>query len=67
MQTVTKYSYIHILHISSTSCVAISSKVAACISQPVAFNGHMSTRVHLIGLRHKPQQKQTHQHLAEVY
>ena len=29
--------------ISSTSQVAILSKVAACISQPVAFKEHLST------------------------
>ena len=35
--------------------------------QPVAFNGHLSTRGRLTGLINKPQQKQTHQHLAVVY
>ena len=52
---------------SSTSRVVISSKVVACTSQPVAFNGHQSTRGHLTGHRNKPQQKQTSQHLAVVY
>ena len=52
---------------SSTSRVVISSKVVACTSQPVAFNGHLSTRGCLTGLRNKPQQKQTCQHLAVVY
>ena len=54
-------------YISSTSRVVISSKVVVCTSQPVAFNGHPSTHGHLIGLRNKPQQKQTCQHLAVVY
>ena len=45
----------------------ISSKVFTCTSQPVAFNGHMSTHERLTGLRNKPQQKQTCQHLAVVY
>ena len=53
--------------ISSTSRVVISSKVVACTSQPVAFNGHPNTRGRLTGLRNKPQQKQTSQHLAVVY
>ena len=52
--------------ISSTSCVVISSKVVACTSQPVVFNGHLSTCGRLTGLRNKPQQKQTCQHLAVV-
>ena len=52
---------------SSTSRVVISSKVVACTSQPVAFNGHPNTRGHLTGLRNKPQQKQTCQHLAVLY
>ena len=39
----------------------------ACTSQPVAFNGHLSTQGCLTGLRNKPQQKLTHQHLAVVY
>ena len=39
----------------------------ACTSQPVAFNGHPSTRGRLTGLRNKPQRKQTCQHLAVVY
>ena len=47
--------------------MVISSRVVACTSQPVAFNGHPSTRVRLTGLRNKPQQKQTCQHLAVVY
>ena len=47
--------------------MVISSRVVACTSQPVAFNGHPSTRGCLIGLRNKPQQKQTCQHLAVVY
>ena len=44
--------------ISSTSQVAISSKLAASTSQPVVFNGHLSTRGHLTGLKNKSQQKQ---------
>ena len=32
--------------ISSTSCMVISSRVVACTSQPVAFNGHPSTCGH---------------------
>ena len=36
-------------------------------SQPVAFSGHPTTRGRLTGLRNKPQQKQTCQHLAVVY
>ena len=47
--------------------MVISSKVVACTSRPVAFNGHMSTCGHLTGLRNNPQQKQTCQHLAVVY
>ena len=47
--------------------MVISRRVVACTSQPVAFNGHTSTRGHLTGLRNKPQQKQTCQHLAVVY
>ena len=47
--------------------MVISSKVVACTSRPVAVNGHMSTCGHLTGLRNKPQQKQTCQHLAVVY
>ena len=35
--------------------VVISSKVAACISQSVAFTGHPSTCRRLTGLRNKPQ------------
>ena len=54
-------------HISSTSRMVISSKVVACTNQPVAFNGHPSTRGRLTGLRNKPQQEQTSQHLAVVY
>ena len=50
-----------------TSRVVIFSKVVACTSQPVAFIGHSSTRGCLTGLRNKPQQKQTCQHLAVVY
>ena len=53
--------------ISSTSRVMIFSRVIACTSQPVAFNGHPSIRGRLTGLRNKPQQKQTCQHLAVVY
>ena len=45
----------------------ISSRVVACTSQSVAFNEHPSTRGRLTGLRSKPQQKQTCQHLAVVY
>ena len=45
----------------------ISSRVVACTSRPVAFNGHPSTRGRLTGLRNKPQQKQICQHLAVVY
>ena len=44
--------------------MVISSRVVACTSRPVAFNGHPSTRGRLTGLRNKPQQKQTCQHLA---
>ena len=47
--------------------MVISSRVVACTSQPVAFNGHLSTRGRLKGLRNKPQQKQTCQDLAVVY
>ena len=47
--------------------MVISSMVVACTSRPVAFNGHPSTRGRLTGLRNKPQQKQTCQHLAVVY
>ena len=47
--------------------MVISIKVVACTSQPVSFNGHPSTRGRLTGLRNKPQQKQTSQHLAVVY
>ena len=47
--------------------MVISSRVVACTSQPVAFNGHLSTHGCLTGLRNKPQQKQTCQHLAVVY
>ena len=47
--------------------MVISSRVVACTSRPVAFNGHPSTRGRLTGLRNKPQQKQTCQHLAVVY
>ena len=39
--------------------VVISSKMAACTSQPVGFNGHPSTHECLTGLRNKFQQKQT--------
>ena len=53
--------------ISSTSCVVIYSKVVACTSQPVAFNGHPSIHGRLTGLRNKPQQKQTCQYLAVMY
>ena len=53
--------------ITSTSRMVVSSRVVACISQPVAFNGDPSTRGCLTGLRNKPQQKQTCQHLAVVY
>ena len=47
--------------------MVIFSRVVACTSQPVAFNGHPSTRGRLTGLRNKPQQNQTCQHLAVVY
>ena len=47
--------------------MVILSRVVACKSRPVAFNGHPSTRGRLTGLRNKPQQKQTCQHLAMVY
>ena len=47
--------------------MVISSRVVAYTSQPVAFNGHPSTHGRLTGLRNKPQQKQTCQHLAVVY
>ena len=40
IQTVTKYTWLKPWPVSSTSQVMISSKVAACTSQPVAFNGH---------------------------
>ena len=50
--------------ISLTSWVVISSKVAACTSQ---LDGHLSTHGHLEGLRNKPQQKQTHQHLSVAH
>ena len=43
--------------ISWTSRVVISSKVAACTSQPVAFNGYLSIRGRLTGFRNKPEQK----------
>ena len=33
------------------SWVVISSEMAACTSQTVAFSGHLSTHGHLIGLR----------------
>ena len=42
----------------------IFSKVAACTSQPVEFSEHPSTLGHLIGLRNKPQKKQTNQVVA---
>ena len=47
--------------------MVISSRVVACTRRPVASNGHLSTRGRLTGLRNKPQQKQTCQHLAVVY
>ena len=47
--------------------MVISSRVVACTSQPVAFNGHPSTGGRLTGLRNKPQQKKICQHLAVVY
>ena len=47
--------------------MVISSRVVACTSQPVAFNGQPSIRGRLTGLRNNPQQKQTCQHLAVVY
>ena len=46
--------------------MVISSKVAACTSQPVAFSGHLSTGECLPGLRNKLQQKQTSQVLTVV-
>ena len=54
-------------YISSTSHMVISSRVVACTSRPVASNGHPSTHGRLTGLRNKPQQKQSCQHLAVVY
>ena len=48
------------------SQVVIFSKVAACTSQPVAFNEHLSTHECLTGLRNKPQKMQTGQLLAVV-
>ena len=48
------------------SQVVIFSKVAACTSQPVAFNEHPSTHGRLRGLRNKPQKKQTSQLVAVV-
>ena len=48
------------------SQVVIFSKVAACTSQPVALNEHLSTRGRLTGLRNKPQKKQTSQLVAVV-
>ena len=36
--------------LSSTSHVVIFNKVVACISQPVTFNGNLSTRGCLTGL-----------------
>ena len=47
--------------------MVISSEVFAYTRQPVAFNGQLSTSGCLTGLRNKPQQKQTYQHLAAVY
>ena len=44
----------------------ILSKVAACTSQPVAFNEHPITRGRLTGLRIKPQKKQNSQLVAVV-
>ena len=64
-QTVTKQ--LNQWSISSTRRMVISSRVVACTSQPVAFNGHPSTRGRLTGLRNKLQRKQTCQHLAVVY
>ena len=46
--------------------VVIFSKVAACTSQPMAFNEHPSTRGRLTALRNKPQKKQTSQLVAVV-
>ena len=54
-------------HNRQKSLLAISSKVAACRSQPVAFNRHSSTCEHLTGLINKPQKKQTCELLAVVY
>ena len=45
----------------------ISSKVAACTSQLVEFNGHQSTCEWLTGLEDKSQQKQIYQILSVVY
>ena len=50
-----------------TDIHVISTKVVACTSQPVVFNGHLSTRGCLTGLRYKPQQKQNGLNLAGVY
>ena len=38
--------------------------VPTCTSQPVAFNGHLSTHGFLITTGNKPQKKQTSQLLA---
>ena len=48
------------------SQVVIVSKVAAYTSQPVALNEQPSTHGRLIGLKNKPQKKQTCQLVAVV-
>ena len=47
--------------------MVIFSKVVACTSQPVAVNGHPSTRGHLTGLINKMQKKQASQLLRVVF
>ena len=44
---------------SLRSQLVIFSKVAACTSQPVTFNEHLSTHGCLTDLRSKPQKKRT--------
>ena len=46
--------------------MVISSKVAACMNQPVALNRHLSIHECLTGLRNKPQYKQTIQILVVI-
>ena len=54
-------------YIINQSCGDFQQGGYFCTSQPVAFNGHPNTRGCLTGLRNKPQQKQTCQHLAVVH